>query len=358
MDPFVALIARSCFGLISALSSPRLSILIFHRVHARTDSIFPREPDSTRFERLMRFVGRSFNTMTLGNAVTLLAQGDLPPRALVITFDDGYADNADVALPILQRCGLTASFFVSSGFLDGGRMWNDSVIECLRACRHSEIDLEPFGLGRCALGGDVERRRALELLLPRIKFLGLGEREEAVTRLQRLCGVTDLPDNLMMRPEQLRVLHRAGMEIGAHTVRHPILTTLTPREAAYEIAAGRKQLQSIVDAPVDMFAYPNGKPGRDYDHSHVALVKSLGFRAAVSTAPGVGQAGNDLFQLPRFTPWSEALGTWSAQLLLNQRSVRFDTTTSVACAVEDMGCDDSQKQGVEHENCRRRRSGS
>ena len=324
MDSLVALIARSGFGVLERISSPRLSILIFHRVHARGDSIFPREPDAARFERLMRFVGRCFSTMTLGEAVTLLAQGNLPPRALVITFDDGYADNADVALPNLLRYGLTATFFVSTGFLDGGRMWNDSVIECLRACRRSEIDLEAFGLGRCLLGGDVERRQTLELLLPRIKYLSLVDREEAVARLQRLCGVSDLPDRLMMRSEQLRILHRAGMEIGAHTVHHPILTTLTPSEAEYEIAEGRKQLQTIVDAPVDMFAYPNGKPGRDYDHGHVSLVSRLGFRAAVSTAPGVGQLGNDLFQLPRFTPWNHSLATWAGQLLSNQRNVRFD----------------------------------
>jgi peptidoglycan/xylan/chitin deacetylase (PgdA/CDA1 family) len=325
VDPLVALIARGVLGLSSTAISPRLSILIFHRVHARADSIFPHEPDARRFERLMRFVARCFHVMTLGEAVRCLAQGNLPSRALVITFDDGYADNADVALPILQRCGLTASFFVSSGFLDGGRMWNDSVIECLRACRLPEIDLESFGIGRCSLAGAAERRVAIERLLPRIKYLSLAERDEAIARLQQLCGVTALPTNLMMRSAQVRELHCAGMEIGAHTVRHPILTALDLAEAEYEIAEGRKHLQSLVDAPVDMFAYPNGKPGRDYDHRHVSLVQRLGFRGAVSTAPGVGQSGDDLFQLPRFTPWGDSLAIWATRLLLNQGNTRFDT---------------------------------
>jgi peptidoglycan/xylan/chitin deacetylase (PgdA/CDA1 family) len=304
----------------------RLSILIFHRVHARPDTIFPDEPDAARFDRLMRFVARSFRVMTLGDAVSCLAQGNLPSRALVISFDDGYADNTEVALPILQRHGLAASFFVSTGFLDGGRMWNDSVVECLRACRHQEIDLEAFGLGRCSLAGAVERRQVISAVLPRIKYLNLAEREDAIVTLQRACGVTDLPTDLMMRSEQVRKMHRAGMEIGAHTVRHPILTTLSSFEAKHEIAEGRDQLQAIIDAPVDMFAYPNGKPVRDYDHSHVSLLKSLGFRGAVSTAPGVGRAGDDLFQLPRFTPWDESLAAWSMRLFLNQRNTRFDTT--------------------------------
>ncbi len=175
VDSLVAMIARSGMVLFGALTPPRLSILIFHRVHARADSIFPSEPDAVRFERLMRFVARSFRVMALGEAVTCLANGNLPSRALVITFDDGYADNAEVALPILQRCGLTASFFVSTGFLDGGRMWNDSVIECLRACRHSEIDLDSFGLGRCSLVDASNRRHVIESLLPTIKYLGLRE---------------------------------------------------------------------------------------------------------------------------------------------------------------------------------------
>ncbi len=325
METLVAMLARSGLGLFSAVTSPRLSILIFHRVHARADSIFPQEPDAVRYERLMRFVARCFRVMTLGEAVTCLAEGMLPSRSLVITFDDGYADNAEVALPILQRYGLTASFFISTGFLNGGRMWNDSVIECLRACQQSEVDLESFGLGRFSLAGTAERRLAIETLLPRIKYLGLAEREEAIVRLQGVCGVKELPMNLMMRTEQVRQLHQAGMEIGAHTVNHPILATLKPSDAEYEITEGRNQLQSIIDAPVDVFAYPNGKPGRDYYKSHASMIESLGFRGAVSTAPGVGRAGDDVFQLPRFTPWGDSLAIWASRLLVNQRNTVFET---------------------------------
>lgn len=327
MDQLVAVITKGSASILGRLASPRLSILIFHRVHARADDIFPHEPDAARFERLMRLVARSFRVMTLGEALTCLTQGSLPPRALVITFDDGYADNAEIALPILQHHGLTASFFVSTGFLDGGRMWNDSVIECLRSCRHKEIDLETFGLGICSLAGATERRCVIEALLPRIKYLSLAEREEAIGQLQQICGVTELPTNLMMRSEQVREMHCAGMEIGAHTVNHPILTTLIPSHAEYEISEGRSKLQSIIDAPVDIFAYPNGKPGRDYDHTHASLVKTLGFRGAVTTAPGVGKSGDDLFQLPRFTPWDDSLTSWATRLLLNQRKTRFEIAT-------------------------------
>lgn len=332
MDTLIAMIARSGASLLGALTSPRLSILIFHRVHAQADSIFPNEPDAARFERLMRFVATTYRVMTLGEALTYLAQDNLPSRALVITFDDGYADNAETALPILQRYGLLATFFVSTGFLDGGRMWNDSVIECLRDCYLPEIDLASFGLGKQSLRSNSERRQALGLLLPIIKYLTLAEREEAISRLQRLCEVKKLPTDLMMTSEQVQKIHQAGMEVGAHTVNHPILTAISLTEAEYEIEGGRKKLQSIIDAPVDVFAYPNGKPNQDYDHHHVSLLKRLGFRGAVSTAPGIGRSGDDLFQLPRYTPWENSLPIWGVRLLSNHWNTGYTMTASNAQA--------------------------
>jgi peptidoglycan/xylan/chitin deacetylase (PgdA/CDA1 family) len=327
VDRFVAFLAGRSLSVLGAVTSPRLSILTFHRVHPNTDSLYPNEPDARSFELLMRFVARSFRTMGFSEALQCLTDGNLPPRALVITFDDGYADNAEVALPILRRHGLKATFFISTGFLDGGLMWNDTVVECVRACRHTELDLEAFHLGRYSLAGLAERREVISTLLPRIKYLGLAERELATTRLQRACGVADLPMTLMMRSEQVRQVHQAGMEIGGHTVHHPILTKVSPIDAETEVSEGRARLQEIIDASVDTFAYPNGKPGRDYDDSHVVLLKRLGFRGAVTTVAGVCRAGDDLLQLPRFTPWGTSLGAWTLRLLLNQRNTRFETAT-------------------------------
>src|SRR5438105_10316428 len=98
-DAIAAAFSRCAFGLAGNLLSPRLSILIFHRVHAEPDSMFSGEPVAPHFGRLMRIVSRSFRVMPLGRAAQLLRDGKLPARALAITFDDGDADNAAVALP-------------------------------------------------------------------------------------------------------------------------------------------------------------------------------------------------------------------------------------------------------------------
>ena len=314
-------------GWFTKLHRPRLSILIFHRVHAETDLLAPNEPDAIRFDRMMRFLARVFRVLTLGEAAEHMAMESLPARALAISFDDGYADNFKLALPILQRHGLRATFFVSSGFIDGGRMWNDSIAECIRNCRKAAIDLAELGLGRYACESVSDRRRVIGDLRRKLKYQSLSEREHKVRRLQRLCAVDSLPHDLMMSSQQIRALHHEGMEIGGHTVNHPILTTLTDEEAEHEIVRGNRDLQSIIGSPPTVFAYPNGKPGTDYDHRHVAMMRRLGFRAAVSTAPGVARSGDDLYQLPRFTPWESSLPVWAAKLVLARGRTSFATAS-------------------------------
>lgn len=318
-------LAGSVLGLARG---PRLSILIFHRVHARADTLYPGEPDIARFERIVRYVAGAFRVMRLDEAVSRLASDRLPARSMAITFDDGYADNAEVALPILRRAGLPATFFVSTGFLDGGRMWNDTVIECVRACTLDRIDLEVFGLGALALGTPDERRTAIQRVLKHIKYLDLPGREDALRELSRITRAGDLPRTLMMRSEQVRALHDCGMEIGAHTVHHPILTTLTHEEAKHEIAAGKSALESITQSTVRTLAYPNGRPVQDYDASHVDMARALGFLGAVSTATGAARSGADLFQLPRFTPWNSSMAAWSVKLAANQLPASYQ---QVAC---------------------------
>jgi peptidoglycan/xylan/chitin deacetylase (PgdA/CDA1 family) len=106
----------------------------------------------------------------------------------------------------------------------------------------------------------------------------------------------------MLTSSQLEKLADESMEIGGHTMSHPILVRTSPREAEREIAEGRARLEAIVRKRVRLFAYPNGEPVRDYD-AHVTLIKRLGFDAAFSTAWGVARAGSDTYHLPRFTPW-------------------------------------------------------
>lgn len=298
------------------LSSRSLSILIYHRVLTEPDELLPDLVSAGEFERQMRALSRWFNVLPLHEAVARLDGGTLPARAACVTFDDGYADNAEVAMPILLRTGIPAIFFIATAFLDGGRMWNDTVIETVRASPGAVLDAGAAGLGMIDISSIPKRRSALGVIIDTLKYLPVVERQERVMRLAAE-NAGDLPTNLMMTQDQVRALHAAGMEVGAHTHSHPILARLDSPGAAHEIRTGRDTLGRIVNAPIRFFAYPNGKPGQDYRAEHVAMVRDLGFEAAVSTAWGVSRVGSDPYQLARFTPWDKAPMKFLLRLLHN-----------------------------------------
>jgi peptidoglycan/xylan/chitin deacetylase (PgdA/CDA1 family) len=297
----------------------RLVILMFHRVLSQPDPMFPEDHDAAAFEAQLELLARHFRVLPLPEAIPLLFEKRLPARAVCITFDDGYADNAEIALPILRRHGLHATFFVATGFLDGGRMWNDSVIEAVRRAQGQSLDFTDLGFGRYPVSDFGSKRRATEALLDALKYQAPANRADAVDRITGRVGAT-LPGDLMLRADQVRALHSAGMEVGAHTVRHPILAAVDVASARDEIARGREQLESIIGGRVTLFAYPNGRPRQDYGREHARLVESLGFAAAVSTAPGAARYDSDRYQLPRIAPWVESSTRFALRVLRAYRA--------------------------------------
>ncbi|TQE99632.1 MAG: polysaccharide deacetylase family protein [Spiribacter salinus] len=291
----------------------RLSILIYHRVLPEPDPLQPGLPDAQQFARHMRALARWFNVLPLEQAVTKLREGTLPPRAAAITFDDGYADNCDIALPILNRLGLTATFFIATGFLDGGRMWNDSVVEAIRQWPHQTLDRPALGLHRLPLVSVHDKRSAIQAVISSIKHECPDERLQVADSLAEESGL-GAGSTLMMTSDWVAKLYAAGMGVGAHTHTHPILRSLALEAARADIEKNRETLEEIIQAPVRLFAYPNGKPAEDYTYEHARLVRSMGFTAAVSTAWGTAEKADDPYQLPRFTPWDAPTWRWLLRL--------------------------------------------
>jgi peptidoglycan/xylan/chitin deacetylase (PgdA/CDA1 family) len=245
-----------------------------------------------------------FRVLPLATAVEELHRGTLPPRAVSITFDDGYADNYSNAAPLLAEAGMTATFFVATGFLDGGCMWNDALVEAVRRTGKSSLDLDGLQLGVRSTAQASDRAALISELIRRLKYLPAPERR---TQVDKVLAAADIapPIDLMMTPRQLRDLAGSGMEIGAHTVQHPILAQLPLLAVREEIGASRSYLERLLGRPVAGFAYPNGRPGTDYKAEHVAVVRDCGFSFAVSTARGAARDGDDRYQLPRVGVWTE-----------------------------------------------------
>jgi len=293
----------------------RLAILIYHRVLDKFDPLRPGEPTAEQFNWQMQLLNSHFTPLPLDQALHLMRKGKLPAKAVSVTFDDGYADNEKLALPILNRWKIPATIFVATGFLNGGRMWNDTVIESIRNMDRSEIELDFIGLAACSIDSPENKRYVAEKIIKHIKHMPHDRRQNAVDTIK--SKARDLPDDLMMTDLQLRNLRDHGIDIGAHTISHPILKKIAPHEAKQEILTSRSHLEELLGSKVKYFAYPNGRFGVDYIQEHVDIVRSCGFDAALSTHWGVASKSSDLMQLPRFTPWDKTPEKFFIRLLLN-----------------------------------------
>lgn len=280
----------------------KIFILIFHRVLDESDYMRPGEVDKVKFTWQMKLLKQYFNVLPLSEALEKIKNRQLPSRAVCITFDDGYADNYLNALPILNKYNLHATFFIASGYLNGGIMWNDQIIEAVRSMKLETLDLTSIGLGSYDVSTNLNKANTAQQIINEIKHL------EYELRLEKTAAIvakldSPLPSTLMMTDEQLSNLHQAGMEIGGHTVSHPIMAKLDVQSLDYELKENKVTLEQRLNTKIRFFAYPNGKPEIDYKIEQIQQVKNVGYKAAVSTQWGVVENTSDYFQLPRFTPW-------------------------------------------------------
>jgi peptidoglycan/xylan/chitin deacetylase (PgdA/CDA1 family) len=300
-------VKKTIYRTLANIASPgnqngKVQIFIFHRVLDRPDPLAPGEPDIARFDEIIRRVSDTFNVISLAEAVERLRSKSLPKRAACITFDDGYRDNYTNALPILKKYGVPFTVFIATDFLDGRMMWNDQVIEAVRV-QNQPLTLPELGVidGVCA--SHEQKRQLLRAIIPKIKYMPSPQREELSASIAQRCGCQHM--SLMMSRDDVIALRDQGVDIGAHTRTHPILANLTQQDARREIAESREYLEALLKQRVGLFAYPNGRPGQDYLQRDRELVKELGFNAAVSTPQAVATCGDDIFALPRFTPWDQ-----------------------------------------------------
>lgn len=309
--PLVRQVARTRYRGGDGASLP---ILMYHRVVPEFDPMQPEIPTAAMLDTQFKALADVFHVLPLEEAAQRLYEGQLPARSACITFDDGYEDNHSIALPILRRHRLTATVFVATGFLDGGRMFNDTVVEAVRRLPTGDADLAWLGLGRCRVT-DLASRQALALqLASRIKYLEPEQRDEACSRLAAMAS-SALPGNLMMSCEQVFDLSRHGVTIGGHTTTHPILSKVSAGQAREEILRNRDALKAITGKVPPCFAYPNGKPTLDYSAFHADLVREIGYGAAVSTAVGVATLDAHRYQMPRFVPRERHAVSFVARML-------------------------------------------
>jgi peptidoglycan/xylan/chitin deacetylase (PgdA/CDA1 family) len=257
-----------------------------------------------QFEAQMAHLAARYKPLGIGEALRLLASGDLDPRAVVVTFDDGYRDNFEHAYPVLERLGIQATFFVVTGALDGAaRLWWDEVADLTAAMsrRRGTGSDTPSLPGHWdsligGRGGAVDHRIMAQRLVGGLNAAPRTERLRILSALRECAGPEPRSgESAMMTWDQARTMSRSGHTIGAHTVTHAFLDELDEGEARAEIERSIARVAEAVGRPARFFSYPRGRVSAQAKR----LLEEAGIVAAVTTDAGRNRRGADPFALRR-----------------------------------------------------------
>lgn len=273
-----------------------LTILSWHNIAATP--FFNGGADA--FARQVRAIRRLGNPVPLAPALDALRNGrPLPPRAVALTFDDGYRDNLEVALPILRRLGVPATFFLVPGYLSRTtRCWWETVAWAVGRSRRPHIEWNGRELPAAGAPG---WRTTAETICGDLKELPHAGRDAAVSELiDRLApaGSEREVADLFMDWDDARRL-AAQADVGSHSGEHAILARETADYQRADLAGSRRTLASELGAPVDLLAYPNGTAA-DFDATTIAAATDAGYLGAVTTIEGVNGRGAPPYELRRF----------------------------------------------------------
>ena len=296
-------IRRACRiygGTIARLKKHRV-ILCYHNVGEAGRGYLgsTRSIPVDSFEAQMRWLKNSVDVVSLDEITS--ANGMLRRHQVAITFDDGYLNNVETVMPIMQKLGLPMTWFVATRFVDdpGQLPWWDQIDLLLQQSggRVEFAEAEVRGAYDLAQPGD--RAWLDKNLRAIIKNVARGRRDAIAAELaQQLANIVDIPPNAFARPEEIAAIDWDGLEIGGHTVSHPNMAACEENSRLEELQLGKQRLEQISGQKLNWFAYPFGGPDT-YDEATAESVRASGFRGAVTLEAGIVSADSNPYMLPR-----------------------------------------------------------
>jgi len=284
---------------------PCARILYYHRVNDQRDPFFP-ATSTKRFEQEMRFIARHHKVLPLRTVLEHLENGSSEP-VLAVTFDDGYQDNFENALPILEGYGLPATIFLTTGSMDSREpLWFERLAYALKHTQKEYVEFEIDIPVRYWLRTEAERLKANGGIFAALRKLGNDERQHWLDCVIRQLGVADVTERKgrMLTWDQARQMSKRGIDFGGHTVTHPFVSKLTREQTCWEISECKQRIEAEVQQPADYFAYPNGRE-EDYGEWNKELLRKAGYKAALTTLWGLNYRSTDRMELRRGGPWEE-----------------------------------------------------
>ncbi len=284
---------------------PGAVILIYHRVASLPNYPYPIVSTPENFAEHMDLLNKHYCPISLIDLLDAIDRRKIPNRAVVVTFDDGYIDNLTQALPILETYQIPATIFVTTGNIsDKKEFWWDELERILIGsadfpdCLNININGESHQWPTRTYSEKNQARRSIHLLIRpmsnegRQKFLG-----ELASQTGQTREVREVHRSMVVQ-ELKQFVSSNYVHIGAHTVTHPILSSLPYKEQYHEFARSRDELEAITGYPIEVCSYPYGSKD-DFDDNSIKAAKNCGFRVACTTVQGVVQPDVDPFRLPR-----------------------------------------------------------
>src|SRR5262245_41967401 len=299
-------------------------ICAYHRFSGRAGGA----PISARaFAEQVKYLSAHYTLVPLSQLAEFMRRRELPPNLAAITIDDGYRDAYEIAFPILREHRAPATVFVVSEFVEGTTwLWTDKPRYLMTLAEPRSFDFEIGGEKlRLELNGDASRAAAAHAVNSALKPLAEETRDDAIDRL-----AFDLRVKPPERPpleygaidwRQAREMADAGVEIGSHTLTHPILTGLSDERLREEVGRSRDRIQYALGRKVMTFCYPNG----DYDSRAQREVARAGYQCAVTTEVGLNDGRNDPlalrrvhgeYDLARFVKNTSGFDTWRGNKMI------------------------------------------
>jgi peptidoglycan/xylan/chitin deacetylase (PgdA/CDA1 family) len=277
-------------------------ILMYHRIADEPLDHWGLAVSPEHFDEQLRVLRRTRHPLPLAEFVRNFVAGTLQQDAVALTFDDGYVDNLHAGLPRLAAADVPATVFLATGYLDDpGAFWWDELSQRILTAdgpESSEIAVQGQTIHVVPAGSPDSRKAVLEAVHKALRRLDEAGRRSAMIELRAIFPAGDGLPHLgrAMTGEEVRMLAASRLvTIGAHSVTHPELPQLAADACHYEIMASKLACGTLIEAPVDAFAYPFG----EFNATVCETVRNAGFAFACSTQRGPVAAASDLFALPR-----------------------------------------------------------
>lgn len=277
------------------------------------------------FERQMELVCRRFTPVSVDD-IRLFLNGEkpLPRRAVAVTFDDGYADNAEIVAPILNRLGIRASFYLTTDLIGAKNPpWFCRLRHAFAVTRR-RVWLSLSNEQPLSLTTDKDRNAAILAAFECCASLAGDALEQTIQTIEDALEIEALNDGteFMMDWNQARALQRAGHIVGCHTLTHPNVAQVAPDIARKELVLSKRKLEDELSAPSLHFSYPHPALNPHWTAGTVAITKEAGYQTAVTTTPGPVRGGDHPLRLKRiWTPRSEHEFMWNLERAFLRRTL-------------------------------------